>query len=483
MNLPDRAFSTFDQFNGLEISNTPPKDFEFNAILWYYTVEDSSGNIATNLYGISFLDHPDNNPKSSEISLRFPPYKKLVTNGNQDGTSYAFALNLNFNIVHENAVEAYNPQAVNSLFSMNLFNEAMSRLALANDSFLNIISEHSAMKDEILGLKQLLYSQTELSVINTKITNLESLLNLYSTMQQLSSETIQVQINSETSPPTIQYNSIDKRLVELSVINTSNMYSATGIIPLEVVVPLSKDFMVNIVNNDEVSLTLNENLKLLFTSDLSYKQTVEILITGGDLSSENKKLDILITTINPLGIQNLSTTSANAVETPIITDIDLPVFYNKNSSVPNSAKTWKKFDFDIDFNSDITVTTNNLLELKLDSNSNIVYNSIVKGDSYNIHNLFIGTSSVGNYSGQYVVDSVGLTSSLVRFDITSNQDFVDFVSGQLPFNVHTSTSTNLSNKPYIDINKGKLIKITRISELNDLPVGEKYYIEVQDLQY
>lgn len=485
MNLPDRALSTFDQFNALEINNTPPSDFEFNAILWYYTVEDSVGNINTNLYGISFLDHPDNNPKSEEISLRFPPYKKLVTNGSQDGTSYAFALNLNFNIIHENQVEAYNPQALNSLFSMNLFNEAMKRLALANDSFLNIISEHSALKDEILSLKQLLYSQTELATINSRITNLDNMLSLYSTMQQISSDTIQVQVNTQTSPPTLQYNSIDKRLVALTTQETTNMYSTTGIIPLEITVPKSKDFLVNIINNDEVALDLNENLKLLLTSDLEYKQTVEIVITGGDLSSENKKLDILITTINPLGIQSTTTTTTTStgVETAIITDIDLPVFYNKSLSIPNSAKTWKKFDFTIDFNSDITVTTNNLLELRLDSNANIVYNSIVKGDTLNIHNLFIGTSSVANYSGQYVVDSVGVTSSVIRLDITTNQDFVDFVSGQLPYSVHTSSTSQLSNKPFLDINKGKLIKITRTSEQNNIPVGEKYFIDVVDLQY
>ena len=44
----------------IRINNKPPKDFEFNAILWYYTVEDSAGNARTNLYGVSFLDNPDN---------------------------------------------------------------------------------------------------------------------------------------------------------------------------------------------------------------------------------------------------------------------------------------------------------------------------------------------------------------------------------------------------------------------------------------
>ena len=36
-------------------------DFDFNAILWYYTVEDINGVVTNNLYGISILDNPDNN--------------------------------------------------------------------------------------------------------------------------------------------------------------------------------------------------------------------------------------------------------------------------------------------------------------------------------------------------------------------------------------------------------------------------------------
>jgi hypothetical protein len=96
MNIPNRVVTNFDQFNALEVNNEPPKSFEFNAILWYYTVEDQNGNSRTNLYGISFLDHPDNNPVDEEIGLRFPTLKKLVANGEQDGTSYSFNLKLNF---------------------------------------------------------------------------------------------------------------------------------------------------------------------------------------------------------------------------------------------------------------------------------------------------------------------------------------------------------------------------------------------------
>jgi len=485
MNLKDRSLSNFDQFNALEVNNTPPKDFEFNAILWYYTVEDTTGNKKTNLYGISFLDNPDNNPKDSEIGLRFPTYKKLVANGNQDGTAYAFGLNLNFNIIHDNPVDAYNPEAINSLFSMNLFNEAMKRLASVNDSFLNIISEHSSIKAEVLNLKQLLYSQKDFATINSKISNLESLLKLYSTLQSESSDTIEIEVNSQTTPPSIKYNSIDRKYKSIEVYNTTDMYNTSGIIPVNINVPRYKDFMAHVINNDEVSLILpnNNNLKLILTSDLEFRQSVDILISGSDLSTENKKLDIYISTINPLGIATASATDETQIETLIISDIDLPVFYNKTTNQPNSAKTWKSFDFNIDLNSNITLTSNNLLEFVLNSNSNVVYNSIKEGDSYTLNNLFIGTSSVFDFSGQYLVNYVGPTSSLIRLDITSNTDFVDYGTGQLPLTIHSTASSILSNNPYLDINKGQMIRITRINELDQIPVSEKYLIDIKDTQY
>jgi hypothetical protein len=512
MTLPDRQLSNFDQFNGLEVNNQPPQDFEFNAILWYYTVEDQNGTKKTNLYGISFLDNPDNNPREAEIGIRFPTYRKLVANGNQDGTSYAFALNLNFNIINDNPVEAYNPESVNSLFSMTLFNEAMKRLASVNDSFLNIISEHSSLKDQILSVKQLIYSQRDFATINSKISNLEELLRSYSTMQSFSSNTIEVELVSETSPPFIRYNSIDRRYFKIENYNTSDMYNADGAVPVSVTVPRYKDFSVNIINNDEVSLILPNDgkLKLLMTSDLEFRQSVDIIITGSDLSTQNKKLDIFISTINPLGLGStndptaISTTSTafldsgvgsapesiatgalntSLIETLVVSDIDLPVFYNSITSQPNSAKTWKNFKFNVDFTKDITVTSNNLLELSFDTDANIVYNSIKQGDVFTLNNLFVGTSSVFDFSGQYSVTSVSATSSTITLDVSVNSDFMDYVTGQLPLTLHTTGSSILSNLPYLDINKGLMIRITRVNELEQIPISEKYQIDVRDIQY
>ena len=483
MNINNREVSNFDAFNALEINNSPATDFEFNAILWYYTVEDQNGNKVTNLYGISFLDNPENNPKDEEVDIRFPVYKKLVTNGSQDGTSYAFGLNLNFNIIHDNPQEAYNPEAINSLFSMNLYNEAMRRLSSVNESFLNIISDNIELKDEVLNIKQLLYSQTDLDMINAKIRNLEDLLKLYSTMQIKTSDTIGVEYTS-TSPATVKLNNIDRSYHSIDKYLSSDMYNTNGAIPINVTPPQNKNFLINIHNNDTINLDLpnDDKLSVLFTTDLQYKQSVDILITGDEVSTENKKLDIYITTVNPLNSSTASQVNSDPIETLLISDIDLPVLYNNNTSQPNSASTWKGFGFDINFNSNITLQSGYLIDFILDANANIVNNAINVGDVLVLNNMFVGTASVFDFSGQYKVEAVNGTT--LTINVNDNDEFVSYFDTlTLPFTLHSSTTTFLSNNPYFSLNKGYKISVTRISSDDNIILTDKYSVNIQDSQY
>ena len=471
MNILGRTLTNFDQFDALSINNKPPKDFEFNAILWYYTVEDSVGNARTNLYGVSFLDNPDNNVIDSENGLKFPTYKKFVTNGNQDGTSYAFNLNLNFNIINDNPQDSYNPEAINSMFSMNLFNNSMSKLSSTNDSFINLIAEQGVIRDEITGIKGLLYTQTDINTINTKINNLESLLRLYSTNQLVSTDTVEVTTVSGT-PPTIRLNAINTAYERVYVYNSTDLYNEQGIIPINLSVPNQRDFLVNFTNNDESVNTFTDNLALVLDKDLYYRQSVDFFIQGGDYSSQNKKLDIYMKS-DANSLDGLST------EVLVLGNIDLPVYYNTIMNTSNSAFIWKDFKFDIDFKKDIQLETGFKLKLSFNADQNILNNSLKVGDTLRLNNLSIGTSSQ-DYSGQYSIQSI-LPDSVV-FDISSNTGLVNYIKSateSLPLKIHSTTSTLLTNLPYFSLNKGKNIKLTRISNSNELKL--RYSISISDI--
>jgi hypothetical protein len=478
MNIPRRTITNFDQFNAQSTNNEPPKSFEFNAILWYYTVEDANSVVRTNLYGISFLDNPDNNPVDEEIGLRFPTYKKLVSNGQQDGTSYAFNLNLNFNIINDNTDLAYNPEAVNSMFNMTLFNESMKRLSSVNDSFQNIISEHALINQEIMNLKGLLYTQTDINVLNSKISNLESLLRLYSTMQMVDSESISVS-TIPGAPPRMALFNIEPKYQSIVNVNTSTMYNEQGAIPYIVGVPQNKTFLINVQNDDQVNLVLPNEDKLILTldSDLSFKQVVEINVLPSQLSSQNKKLDIYMRS-NYTGTQT---------DVLLFGDINLPVSYNNVLQLPNSSYIWKDFKFDIDFSQSMYLTEDLYLQVPFSGSTHLIYNSIKEGDVLMLNNFFVGTSSVYDFSGQYPVNSkVGPTSSYVIFDVESNKNIETFVAGSqsFPILLHSGSPTAsvpslLSNYPYFSLNKGKKISITRISDSTIL--SERYHIEINEI--
>lgn len=472
MNIINRQVTNFDQFNALDINSEPPSGFEFNAILWYYTVENVNGQSTTNLYGITFLDNPDNNPVPEDVGLKFPPYRKLVSNGQQDGTSFAFSLMLNFNIVNDNPQDTYNPEAINSLFSMNLFNNAMSRLASLNDSFLNILAENGAIRDEILQIKGILYTQNDLITLNTKINNLESLLKLYSANQLVSSPTIEVSTNFG-SPPTIQLNSIDSNFVKIDNILTSQMYNNTGVIPINISVPKNKSFMLSVINNDEVELQFQtpDNLNIILDRELDLYQTFEVTINASEFASQNKRLDISMR----------NQINGQLTETILLGDINLPVFYNLVTQLPNSAYLWKDFNFNIDLDKPITLDSNLLLEVPFTGNTTVLNNSIKVGDTLYLNNFFVGTSSVYDFSGQYEVNSsFGTTSSYFRIDINSNPEFKAYGgSASLPLQLHGTSSSLLSNNPYFSLNKGKKIRILRVN--SSLVISERYKIEIQDL--
>jgi hypothetical protein len=358
---------------------------------------------------------------------------------------------------------------------MNLFNQSMSRLSSTNDSFINLLAEQGTIMDEINFLKGLIYTQTDLNTINAKITNLESLLRLYSTNQMVSSDTVLVNSVPGT-PPTISLSTISTNYERIYVYSATDMYNTQGIIPINLSVPNNRDFSVSFTNNDEVELVLenNDNLTFVFDRDLYFKQSVDIIIDSNEFSTQNKMLDIYMNS-------DISNTTNQTTEVLLIGSINLPIFYNDITQQQNSAYLWKDFKFDIDLSTDksININVGSILEIPINSLQNLVTNSIKPGDTLYLNNFFVGTQSIYDFSGQYTVQSVPLDKSYpyLSLNISSNQSLVNYgASASLPL----SLNNQLSNIPFFSLNKGKKIKITRIS--NSTVLKERYTINIEDIR-
>ena len=475
MNIYGREVTNFNSFNAIMINNLPPADFNFNAMLWYYTFTDINGNTTQDLYGISFFDNPDNNVNTIETGLRFPVYEKIVDTENQMGTAYDFSNNLNFDINNDAVQDVYNPNAINDLYSFSLFNNVMRGNITLNESFSNILTENILIKTQISDIKQLLYTQTDLNTIKSQIANLNKLLLLYQSNQISTSSTIEVVNITSGSVPSIELNSIDPNYKKIDTILTSNMYNNGGITAVNVTIPNNKSSLIRITNNDQTPLTLPNNnvLSMVLNSDLNYLQTIDIIVDGSNIATENKKLNIYL---------NYSVNGYSPVITPLISNIDLPVYYNKSTRTLNSAGTLNKFNFDIDINSPIRLNNGSILEVPLDANGLLVYNSINSGDTLVLNNFTIGTSSVTDFSGQYTVNSVGLTNSYLYMDVSTNQNLLTYgASNSLPIIFNNNINYLMSNYPYFTLNKGIKFTITRVDNAIDSSISNRYMISKNNI--
>jgi hypothetical protein len=482
MNIPGSEAENFDEFNALPLNGQPPKDFEFNAILWYYTVEDTTvtnGVVTHNLYGLEIMDNPENE-LVQYINLNYEPrvpvIKKLASSSYQDGLSYNFSLNVNYNIINENLQPVYDPTNINNIFSIDLFTNAMRMLAVTNDQFLQIINEFNNIKQEIFNLKGLLYSQTDIDSIKLRLTNAEDLLLMYSTLQIGTSDSIEPLVDTSTSPPLVKLNSVVPQYGSFFTENTSNLYNGTAstISPLIVSVPKGRSFGMLLLNDDQTtpSGNLPSNLKVLIQKDLAYRQSMDVFIKPNE-ATLNKKLDIYI--------NRFDSSNNITAEELLIGNIQLPVdLYTGLTN--NRSKEWIDFE-PLSFIDLIGVISGSdyFLDLEFD---NFIF--LKAGDTIVLENFILDTYALPypvptindiapiDFSGQYVLDSVDYFNKKIRIEFTGNTTFQDIVDAE---GSNTSIIDRMISNGKMSLNRGFKYTITRIDPTDTSTLADRYLIE------
>lgn len=469
MNVMGDEITNFDEFNTKVINGKYPSDFEFNAILWYYQVVDSKGNSATNLYGISFIEHPDNDEVNA--GYKFPTLKKITASDDQDGVAYQFTLNKHTTITTESPQPVFDNSYINNLFGFDLFNEAMRRLVVFNDSAMNIIAENNEIYEEIGKLKQLVYTDTSVDMINKRISQLNELLKLYSTSQIVSTSSIRVELDESVSPPYINLYNIEGRYFNLDNIKTSNLYNEDGNIPMVIDVPEGKDFMVNIINDDTISQELpdNQSLVVFLNKDLYYQQTVDFIVNGTIESVDDKKLDILVTYDDGDNIP---------VMRKIVDGLHLPIYFNVKSQLPNVAYKWKQLQQDI-----YKFTLNNDGETVGISVNRV--SGLNRGDSILIENIFFSVDDSDiNIDGQYIIDSIDNTTSTINIDYLQNSNLTSYINQEIMRGNLSSGDviTDYNSIGTFRLNKGYKISITRINESSTSSFEDRYLTLITSLE-
>ena len=455
MNIPGLETKNFDEFSSISIEGQAPADFDFNAILWYYELieRDQNNNVNSyvNLYGIEFLNNPDNDDDS--YSTLMTPYHKLVTNGVHDGLSYMFNLNLHYNIDNDVVPLTYDPSTIYNMFGFDMYNEMMRRFYQVNENFVNIISEFVRINMDLQDMKSLIYSQTDIDDLKSRMTNLENLLRLYATNQFVDSDTASISVDYTGIYPKLKFNVTSVEYDEIKNILLTDVYNYnttnTGA-SYPVALSYSSKMLLNLINDNaynDPSVTDVDNVIIMLDKDLKNKQKLDIIIKP-EYALYSQKLYV-----------NMMFNYNNTLSEVNIFNVDLP----KDLTVYNIlAPELSTFDDSFYLNENIYV---NCTDLKTGSTCSTGYTELVlsedifrTGNTVYVQNLYFRDPSgnVIDYSGAYLIKcKVGITLTI---NLPSSE-----VSGFV-----------LLGQPRVSFYRGLQVSILRVNGDNNTTFAQRY---------
>jgi hypothetical protein len=289
--ITDPSISTIPQFNGTDLSNT----FEFNAVLVYYDMVDTSNaaNTVTNLYGILLVDNITPTTDGGFIQ-RYPKYKPNKVTG-QNGNSYGFKINLRFDASPgtsgiDTIVNDYNT------FSMQLFSEATAQLQESAKIFQNQQLEISTLDQKVQVLENQITNVADVTSLQAQITSVQNQLD--NANLAFANGTVLLDLIAKNSD---EIQGLAQGNVPISLqYNTDVVRQGTGITvdtntPNIITISLdSQEYNFNVpFNSDEVQITttnplnLNQAIPQVFTSLRTYTNMLRLDTVneaGGDLN-------------------------------------------------------------------------------------------------------------------------------------------------------------------------------------------------------
>ena len=471
---PGKVVNNFDDFDGISIDGNPPLDFEFNAILWYYTIIDKTNNNQyTNLYGIEILDNPDND-FGTDDDRTITTTRKLVSNENQDGYSYIYNLNLDFKVDNDMLPLRYDPTSIYDAFSFDLYNNVMSNYVRLSEQYSNVMSEFININQEIVKLKSLLYSQTDINELKRRLSNMENLIKLYQTNQFADSESVKIRLDYTKNYPLIMFDAMQVdyneiynyttndistyNLAKITQLNGTSDIASTTLTTVSYMVPVpeSGKFLVNIYNDIIIPTITGLTLNISLDKDLSYKQSVDIIVRPDQSLYSNKmNLNVMFYDGTPnvrretLLLGNIDTPADLTQSISGTTVFNNSYYYSLSTFVSSACPA---IDVKLTIGSTVVVisgTTSVDIKTQLFSNHDWVYIE----DFY----FLSGGTTLVNYSGLYYISHIAGTQITINLNI----DGLYLV---------------LAGTPKIHYYKGVKISITRIDESNYSDINHRYLV-------
>jgi hypothetical protein len=453
MSITDQSVGfNFDEFNQLVIDGVQPQDFEYNAILWYYEKEyDDGTGVIHNLYGITFLNNPDNDDDIDPEHIS--TYDKLTQTEEHDGLSYVHVLNLSTSVDNDTSSLAFDPLTLNNTFGFDLYNNLMSNVGKLNESFINIINEFVRVNDELNDVKSIVYSQTDIDLIKSKLKNMEELLKLYSQYQFVETDTVKIEENFEGTYPTLAFNVRGVEYESVVSIKSTDIYNYMVSTQDEypIIVPETNKLFLKVTNDD---VTNYGTLDVIFSNDLEYKQSA-IIYVDSNIAFYPDKMNIYMNYDNGSVVGQQKTLFIDNVYLPVDVSNYIPDNITYENTRWLSTSTYQNVNLVAFIGTTGTETARTVLYT---SDSNI-FGDPVNDQRVYVHDLLmVSGNTVIDYSGIYTIKTTEYTPMYIKIELDSY--------GLTPIGI-----------PRIYAYKGLKLEILRVDESSTSTLEDRYLIQ------
>ena len=165
--------NTYDELNIGTDDNPSVNSYTFNTILVYYSIYDSNDNIlATNLYGVYFIDSPIQNDDTTSnlnfINFEIPRLTKKKSTTEGFGTSYSFRFNIRTSslfdgeddIIYDNAssenslVNDFNDVVANLNRTINLLNKNTKHTFIIQEKYNELNQKYENIYNNLIKLTE-----------------------------------------------------------------------------------------------------------------------------------------------------------------------------------------------------------------------------------------------------------------------------------------------------------------------------------------
>lgn len=315
----DNGFDTINDTN----HNSNINQFDFNTILLYYDVEDSDGNVATNLYGVLFIDNMVHTITEGSYIPTFTKNKyDNITKLNGNG----FGLKLNIKTSSGNSSEVSNIQIINDYetYSLSLYTDALNEMRHLSHQFidsyskaLEITNKLNSLSNNYTSLQDFILLKNDVDMLKTSFTNsnliVSDLQSIFDSIDNLS-KIVDTILNGNT-PLDLNFNydllkqgsgiNLSKTNNQLTVHNTQQKYNNVTEILLDTsannqnIVKLREFTNLISINIDSI-VTANINLKLDDSSIVWKRNQTVILYFPSGLTLNGYTLNIFTDAKNKL---------------------------------------------------------------------------------------------------------------------------------------------------------------------------------------